>query len=70
MLARVLGVPANSLTDDSSPDTIASWDSLAHMMIVVELESEYSVSVAPEDAIEARTVAAIKAMLTGYGVRW
>jgi acyl carrier protein len=70
VLARVFNVPAQDLRDDSSPDTIATWDSLAHMMMIVELEREYGISVAPADALDAKTVAAVKQLLTTYGVSW
>lgn len=70
VLARVFNVPANDLRDDSSPDTIATWDSLAHMMMIVEIEREYSISVAPADALEAKTVGAVKQLLITYGVSW
>jgi acyl carrier protein len=58
------------ITDGTTPDTLPQWDSLAHMMMIVELEREYGVSVAPVDALELRTVAAVKAMLRTHGVSW
>lgn len=70
VLARVFNVPAHDLRDDSSPDSIATWDSLAHMMMLVELEREYGISVAPADALDARSVGAVKQLLTAYGVSW
>lgn len=70
VLARVFNVPAQDLRDDSSPQTIASWDSLAHMMMIVELEREYAISVAPADALDASSVGAVKQLLTAYGVSW
>jgi len=70
VLARVFNVAPQSLTDASSPESVATWDSLAHMMMVVELEREYGISIAPADALEAKSVAAVKQLLTSYGVSW
>lgn len=70
ILARIFGVGAHELDDDASPDRIPTWDSLAHMTMLVELEREYAVSIAPADAIEARTVGAIKRLLRDYGAAW
>jgi acyl carrier protein len=70
VLARVFGVPASQLHDDASPDSVPTWDSLAHMTMLVELEREYGVSIAPIDAIEAKSVGAVKQMLRDYGVSW
>jgi acyl carrier protein len=70
VLARVFGVSPAELSDASSPDTIESWDSLAQMMMVVELEREYGVSIAPEEAIQIRTVGAVKDLLRNNGLTW
>lgn len=70
VLARVFGVDPRELTDDASPDSIATWDSLAHMTMLMELERIYGLSIAPVDAIEVRSVGAVKAMLRDYGASW
>lgn len=56
MLKRVLEIAADvfqvnesSLSPSSSPDTIASWDSLHHLSFVVALEQEFGVEISPEE---------------------
>jgi acyl carrier protein len=68
MIAGVLGVPASELSDTSSPDTIAAWDSLNHLNLVMALESEFGVSLSPEDALEMRTVGLMREILRRNGV--
>lgn len=68
VIARVLGVSPQDLDDDSSPDTVEGWDSLAHSTLILEFETEYDVSVAPGDAMEMVDVRSIKAVLRDYGV--
>jgi acyl carrier protein len=70
VLARVFGVSVAELDDASSPDTVETWDSLAQMVMVVELEREYGISIAPEEAIAVRTVGAVKDLLRKYGTSW
>lgn len=67
-MAAVLGVPAEALGDDASPDTIADWDSMSHLNLVMALESEFGVSLSAEDALEMRNVAAIRHVLRSRGV--
>lgn len=43
IMGRVLGVPPESINAETSPDTLASWDSLAHMNLVLALEEELTV---------------------------
>ncbi len=67
VLSQVLGVPVAQLSEDSSPDSIASWDSLSHLNIVVALESEFAVSLLPEDAMEMLSVKLIRMILKEQG---
>jgi acyl carrier protein len=38
-----MNVPLEQVSEDSSPDTISGWDSLAHMNLVLALEEELGV---------------------------
>jgi acyl carrier protein len=41
--ADVFDLDVEDVTPDSSPETIPSWDSQAHLVFVVALESEFGV---------------------------
>lgn len=59
----ILGVPASQLTDDSSPDTIESWDSVQHLSLVMAFEQELGLQFEPEDMAKMRSIAAIVEMV-------
>jgi acyl carrier protein/GNAT superfamily N-acetyltransferase len=61
-----LGIDPEILTERSSPDTVASWDSLNHLNLVMALESEYEISLSPEDAPRMHDVGAIRKILAEY----
>jgi len=42
VLANVLAVAPDSISDDASPDNIESWDSVAHMNLIMALEEEFA----------------------------
>jgi len=67
-IAEVLGVPSDSINDDSSPETIPTWDSLNHLNIVMALEFEYGISMEVEDVLEMHNVGLIRKTLRKYGV--
>jgi acyl carrier protein len=52
VMAAVFEVPAEQINDDSSPDSIESWDSLKHMNLVVALEEEFKVQFSDYEIIE------------------
>ena len=70
VVARVFGADASSVVDATSPETIAEWDSLGHVTLVIELEAEYGVSFSPEETVALTDVGAIKSALRSRNVHW
>jgi acyl carrier protein len=67
-IASVFGVDADGLTDESSPATIPSWDSLNHLNLVMAIEEEFGISLTPDEAAEMRDVGQVRAVLQRSGV--
>jgi len=63
IVSDVCGVPVDTITEDSSPDTIETWNSLSHIHLVLALESEFSIDISPEDALEMLSVGLIHMVL-------
>lgn len=68
VLSNVLGVKESSITDDMSPDTVASWDSFNGIMLVSELETEFGVHFTMQEVTDVRCVGDIKKALEKHGV--
>lgn len=62
-LSAVLGVAETELTDDSSPDSLPSWDSVTHLNLVVSLEESFGVAFSPEETMELTSLRLIRLML-------
>ena len=52
VMAQILKVNAESINADSSPDTIASWDSLQHMNLVLGLEQRFGISFSEDEIMQ------------------
>ncbi len=63
VMATMLNVDAASIGPDASMDTIANWDSLRHMNLVLALEEEFKVSIPDEDAGNITSYKLIKLVL-------
>jgi len=50
VMATLLTVDITAIDSEASMDTIATWDSLRHMNLVLALEEEFKVSIPDEDA--------------------
>ncbi len=62
--ARIFKVPVNSISDDSSPETVESWDSLGHLQLILALEEEFGVHFSVD---EIGTMQSIGSILTVLG---
>jgi acyl carrier protein len=67
VVAGVLNVPVERITDESDPDTITSWDSLSHLTLVLALESEFHVTLTDDDVTDMLSVGLICRIVTERG---
>ena len=63
VMATLLNVDTAAIGPDASMDTIATWDSLRHMNLVLALEEEFRVSIPDEDAGNITSYKLIKLVL-------
>lgn len=63
VMATVLGITADSISDETSMDTVESWDSIQHMNLVLAIEEEFGISIPDEDAGNITSYPLIKLVL-------
>ena len=68
ILAKVLLIDESQINDDMSRKTVKDWDSMAHLMLVSEIESAFEVTMDDDDIMEIQTVADIKKTLQKLGI--
>ena len=64
VVSRTMEVPAESLSEASSPVTVETWDSLKHMNLVLALEEEFGIRLNDERIMKMVTVGAILETVT------
>ena len=52
LIEEALNVPVGTITEDTMIADVEEWDSLAHVMIIGELEERLGISVPLEEAVE------------------
>lgn len=67
VFAKVFSV--KEITDEVSIDSVPQWDSLGHIGLILALEAEFQISIAPAQAIEMISVRAIREILTELGIQ-
>lgn len=68
LLANVLQVSEDEIKKDSSPETIESWDSFNSLILISELEKNFSLSFSTEEIISVKNVEDIMNTLKKHGI--
>lgn len=68
ILSGVLNIPVNIISEDSSADTIATWDSISHVNLILALESQYGIQLDPAEAMDIQSVRLIRLTLAEHGI--
>jgi len=68
IISKVFSVPISEINDESSPETIESWDSFNGLILVDELESNFNIKFSVSEIIDVKNVKDIKKYLNNHGV--
>ena len=68
IISKVFDVSLSEINDDSSPETIESWDSFNGLVLVDELENMFNVKFTISEITDVKNVRDIKRHLKNHGV--
>ena len=68
IISKVFSVQISEINDESSPETIESWDSFNGLILVDELESNFNIKFSVSEIIDGKNVKDIKRHLNNHGV--
>ena len=68
LIARIMDIPISEITDESSPETIPSWDSFNSYVLLDELETEFKTQFSIDEVVETKNVSDIKKHLKNHGI--
>ena len=68
IVAKVFSIDESEITDESSPETIESWDSFNGLILVDELEKNFDIKFSISEITDVKTVADIKRHLKNHDV--
>jgi len=68
ILVKVLLTDEAKINDGTSQRDLETWDSMAHLMLVSEVESAFGVMMSDEDITGIKTVGDLKSVLRKLGL--
>lgn len=60
IIAETFGISETEIKDDMEMKQIESWDSLTHMELIANLESEYDIEFTADEIMEMTTILKVK----------
>ncbi len=63
LLADILQVKIETITDDLSMKNVEAWDSLKHMELIVSLEEKFGLQFSFEEIVSMQSVSEIKRVI-------
>ncbi|TXG98160.1 MAG: acyl carrier protein [Rhodocyclaceae bacterium] len=66
--AESLGLPLSEINDALTYNSVAQWDSVAHMALVAAIEDAFDILIDTEDVIDLSSFGKAQTILTKYGV--
>jgi acyl carrier protein len=67
LFATVLGVDPENLNDDTSPATTSTWDSIANIMLITEIEAQFEIDLSTSDIESMNSVGQVRGVLQRLG---
>ena len=68
IISKVFSIQISEINDESSPETIESWDSFNGLILVDELENSFNIKFSVSEIIDVKNVKDIKIHLNDHGV--
>lgn len=69
ILANVLQIDENSITDETSPENVETWDSFNALLLISEFEKAFNLSFSLDEVVSVRCVGGIKKILKKHGIK-
>ncbi|HWL93491.1 MAG TPA: acyl carrier protein [Phycisphaerae bacterium] len=68
IIAAILQVDEDTVTDQLTPDRVDTWDSLNHINLIGALEQEFGITLATENLERTQSIPVLKSLLAQHGV--
>lgn len=66
ILERTFKLPPEMVVENMTMDGVQHWDSLTHMDLIVNIESEFNIMISGDDIAEMTTFDSIRSVVSKY----
>jgi len=69
IFSEVFFLPESSVVDSLALSEIPTWDSLAHMMLIVRIEETYQIQFTGDEIADIKSVGDLRTTLQAHGAK-
>jgi len=70
VFTKALGVSKDTIIDELQYNSIPEWDSVAHMLLITELEDSFDIMLDTDDIIDMSSPAKAREILVKYDIKF
>jgi acyl carrier protein len=70
ILSEILELPPEEFYDNLVFRNLSTWDSMAHMMMIARIETEFNVQLSSKEIVRIQTLMDLKDVLKGLGAEF
>ena len=67
--SEALGIDISSVTESLEYQSIPEWDSISHMVLISQIESDFGISIETDDVIDLSSFAKSKEILGKFQIK-
>jgi acyl carrier protein len=70
IVATILGIREDQVTEDLRPEDVDTWDSLNQINLLGALEQEFGITITTDNLADSQSIPKLRALLTAQGVKF
>lgn len=67
VFAETFNIPEDSINDDLKLQEIPTWDSMAHIVLIMRIEETWSIQLTGDEIADMKTVGNARSMIVAHG---
>lgn len=70
IIKKIFKIEAADITDELSPVTISTWDSMNYLIFISEIEKEFQITFTMDEILNAKNLGDLKVSMRNKGVKF
>lgn len=69
IISKILLLDVTQIRDDISREDMEEWDSMAHLILISDLEQAFNIILSDDEVVDIKTILDVKKVLLKHGIK-